>query len=296
MKSRFLKALALVIGIYFVPVAMVATILVSPTYAMTQTEDSVTGDTPQDSDFLNIDISANETDGSASIEVRLSDHNLETALEAMSDELQDELNEPGNDALKTNISVNDEHTVISISGDGEKISSIKNIIATLSDTEWDDLPEEDRQAILEAAEILEDGIEIDVVSPEIGVGKAIGGFVAFIIFFLLTFGLPFTIIALILFYKHRKRRQRMELVSKFIDAGKEVPEEILRDITDIDSSDNSLKKGIRLIGVSTGVLLFLGILVGWGIASVALIPLFIGIARVVSWKLNSDDASAEGDK
>ena len=88
----------------------------------------------------------------------------------------------------------------------------------------------------------------------------------------------------------------MELVSKFIDAGKEVPEEILRDVTDIDSTDNSLKKGIRLIGVSTGVLLFLGILVGWGVASVALIPLFIGIARVVSWKLNSDDASAEGDK
>ncbi|MDA8647205.1 DUF6249 domain-containing protein [Porticoccaceae bacterium] len=296
MKSRFLKPLALVIGIYFVPVAMVATILVSPTYAMTQTEDSVTGDTPQDSDFLNIGITTNETDGSASIEMRLSDHNLETALEAMSDELQDELNEPGNDALKTNISVNDEHTVISISGDGEKISSIKNIIATLSDTEWDDLPEEDRQAIMEAAEILEDGVEINISGSELGFGEIVGRVVAFIIFFLLTFGLPFTIIALILFYKHRKRRQRMELVSKFIDAGKEVPEEILRDVTDIDSTDNSLKKGIRLIGVSTGVLLFLGILVGWGVASVALIPLFIGIARVVSWKLNSDDASAEGDK
>ena len=296
MKSRFLKPLALVIGIYFVPVAMVATMLVSPTYAMTQTEDSVTGDTPQDSDFLNIDITTNETDGSASIEVRLSDHNLETALEAMSDELQDELNEPGNDALKTNISVNDENTVISISSDGEKISSIKNIIATLSDTEWDDLSEEDRQAIIEAAEILEDGVEINISGSELGFGAIIGRIFAFIIFFLLTFGLPFTIIALILFYKHRKRGQRMELVSKFIDAGKEVPEEILRDVTDIDSTDNGLKKGIRLIGVSTGVLLFLGILVGWGIASVALIPLFIGIARVVSWKLNSDDVSAEGDK
>jgi hypothetical protein len=228
--------------------------------------------------------------------VRLSDHNLETALEAMSEELQNELNEPGNDALETNISVNDEHTVISISGDGEKISSIKNIIATLSDTEWDDLPEEDRQAILEAAAILEDGVEINISGSELGFGAIIGRIFAFIIFFLLTFGLPFTIIALILFYKHRKRRQRMELVSKFIDAGKEVPEEILRDVTDIDSTDNSLKKGIRLIGVSTGVLLFLGILVGWGIASVALIPLFIGIARVVSWKLSNSDQTTEDSK
>jgi hypothetical protein len=296
MKSRFLKPLALVIGIYFVPLAMVATMLVNPTYAMAQTEDSVTGDTQQDSEILGINITTNETDGSASIELRLNEHDLETALEAMSDELQDELNEPGNDALKTNISVNDEHTVISISSDGEKISSIKNIIATLSDTEWDDLPEEDRQAIIEAAEILEDGVEINISGSELGFGAIIGRIFAFIIFFLLTFGLPFTIIALILFYKHRKRRQRMELVSKFIDAGKEVPEEILRDVSDIDPTDNSLKKGIRLIGVSTGVLLFLGILVGWGIASVALIPMFIGIARVVSWKLNSDDASAEGDK
>jgi hypothetical protein len=296
MKSRFLKPLALVIGIYFVPVAMVATMLVNPTYAMAQTEDSVTGDTQQDSEILGINITTNETDGSASIELRLNEHDLEAALEAMSDELQDELNGPGNDVLKTNISVNDEHTVISISSDGEKISSIKNIIATLSDTEWDDLPEEDRQAIIEAAEILEDGVEINISGSELGFGAIIGRIFAFIIFFLLTFGLPFTIIALILFYKHRKRRQRMELVSKFIDAGKEVPEEILRDVSDIDPTDNSLKKGIRLIGVSTGVLLFLGILVGWGIASVALIPLFIGIARVVSWKLNSDDASAEGDK
>lgn len=296
MKSRFLKALTLVIGIYFVPVAMVATVLVNPTYAMAQTEDSVTGDTQQDPEILGIDITTNETDGSASIEVRLSDHNLETALEAMSEELQNELNEPGNDALETNISVNDEHTVISISGDGEKISSIKNIIATLSDTEWDDLPEEDRQAILEAAAILEDGVEINISGSELGFGAIIGRIFAFIIFFLLTFGLPFTIIALILFYKHRKRRQRMELVSKFIDAGKEVPEEILRDVTDIDSTDNSLKKGIRLIGVSTGVLLFLGILVGWGIASVALIPLFIGIARVVSWKLSNSDQTTEDSK
>jgi hypothetical protein len=296
MKSRFLKALTLVIGIYFVPVAMVATVLVNPTYAMAQTEDSVTDDTPQDSEILGIDITTKETDGSASIEVRLSDHNLETALEAMSEELQNELNEPGNDALETNISVNDEHTVISISGDGEKISSIKNIIATLSDTEWDDLPEEDRQAILEAAAILEDGVEINISGSELGFGAIIGRIFAFIIFFLLTFGLPFTIIALILFYKHRKRRQRMELVSKFIDAGKEVPEEILRDVTDIDSTDNSLKKGIRLIGVSTGVLLFLGILVGWGIASVALIPLFIGIARVVSWKLSNSDQTTEDSK
>lgn len=296
MKSRFLKPLALVIGIYFVPVAMVATMLVNPTYAMAQTEDSVTGDTQQDSEILGINITTNETDGSASIELRLNEHDLEAALEAMSDELQDELNGPSNDVLKTNISVNDEHTVISISSDGEKISSIKNIIATLSDTEWDDLPEEDRQAIIEAAEILEDGVEINISGSELGFGAIIGRIFAFIIFFLLTFGLPFTIIALILFYKHRKRRQRMELVSKFIDAGKEVPEEILRDVSDIDPTDNSLKKGIRLIGVSTGVLLFLGILVGWGIASVALIPLFIGIARVVSWKLNSDDASAEGDK
>ena len=133
MKSRFLKALTLVIGIYFVPVAMVATVLVNPTYAMAQTEDSVTDDTQQDSEILGIDITTNETDGSASIEVRLSDHNLETALEAMSEELQNELNnlrtEKFNGVSLFGTLLNaDEDFIINTrddqSGDGVKISRV----------------------------------------------------------------------------------------------------------------------------------------------------------------------------
>ncbi len=49
----------------------------------------------------------------------------------------------------------------------------------------------------------------------------------------------------------------------------------------------NLERGIMLMGIGTGLFLFLGLLIDWGVASVALIPLFIGVARVVIWVLSN---------
>ena len=49
----------------------------------------------------------------------------------------------------------------------------------------------------------------------------------------------------------------------------------------------NFERGIMLMGIGIGLFLFLGMLIGWDIASVALIPLFIGVARVVIWSLGN---------
>ena len=170
---------------------------------------------------------------------------------------------------------------ISVSADEEEISALSQILSKLATTEWDQLSESEKQEIIEALEEVEAGIEIDI-EADVGPGKIILAVVAL----LLTFGLPFLIIALILYYKYRKRRQRDILIAKFIDAGKEVPVEMLVSPGAAGATSGNLERGIMLMGIGTGLFLFLGMLIDWGVASVALIPLFIGVARVVIWRLD----------
>lgn len=174
----------------------------------------------------------------------------------------------------------DDHVSISVSADEEEISALSGILSKLAETEWDQLDESEKQEIIEALEQVEDGVEIDI-DAGIGAGKV---FLAVILIFL-TFGLPFTIVALILIYKHRKRRQRDRLITKFIDAGKDVPIEILVASGAASTSSGNPERGIMLMGLGIGLFLFLGLLIGWDVASVALIPFFLGVARVVIWSL-----------
>ncbi|MFB0995047.1 MAG: DUF6249 domain-containing protein, partial [Porticoccaceae bacterium] len=150
--------------------------------------------------------------------------------------------------------------------------------------------ETEQEEILEALEQIETGVEIDIDHSGFGPGKVLVTVVAI----LSTLGMPFIIIGLILFYKHRKRRQRDLLISKFIDAGKDIPVEILQGSDGSDEPQGNFQRGIMLTGIGIGLLLFLGILVGWDVASVALIPLFIGLARLLIWKLSTQDKSVEG--
>jgi hypothetical protein len=176
----------------------------------------------------------------------------------------------------------DDHIFISVSADKEEISALGEILSKLAETEWDQLNESEKEDIIEALEQVEAGVEIDI-EADIGPGKIILAVIAI----LSTFGLPFIIIALILYYKHRKRRQRDILIVKFIDAGKEVPVELLTSPGAAGAPSGNLERGIMLMGIGTGLFLFLGMLIAWNVASVALIPLFIGVARVVTWSLGN---------
>jgi len=254
MKIPALKSLILTISLYLIPVVMVSTLLTFPAYA--------------DNSTLNKELSATSNQSN--------EHKKKLILDFENEEVHEK------DSVK--------HLGIRISADDEELTALGGIITKLVGTEWDQLDESEQKEILEALEQIETGVEIDIDHSGFGPGKVLVSVVAI----LSTLGMPFIIIGLILFYKHRKRRQRDLLISKFIDAGKDIPVEILQGSDGSDEPQGNFQHGIMLTGIGIGLLLFLGILVGWDVASVALIPLFIGLARLLIWKLSTQDKSVEG--
>ena len=99
----------------------------------------------------------------------------------------------------------------------------------------------------------------------------------------MVFGLPVFILLLVLMFGHRKRRQKMDLIKTYLDAGKDVPEQILREFS--GAGDNSLKRGVTPVAVGLGMIVASFILEdSTELAAFGLIPLFIGLARLVYWK------------
>jgi hypothetical protein len=171
---------------------------------------------------------------------------------------------------------------ISLSGEDESVGAIIKIIRTLAETEWDDLTEDEKDKIHSALNEIEEGIEIDVATKT-------GFFYAILAIMAVSFtlGLPVIVIAIILYYKHRKRRQRDAVIEKFINSGKDVPAELLASWELYpDESDSRLHQGIKLIAVSLGLYLFLHFSVGTDVALIATVPLFLGIARLIIWKIS----------
>ena len=172
--------------------------------------------------------------------------------------------------------------IISLSGDDETVGGVLKIISTLTETEWDDLTQDEKEQIQSALNEIEEGIEIDVATKT-------GFFYAILAIMAVSFtlGLPVIVIAIILYYKHRKRRQRDAVIEKFINSGKDVPAELLASWElHPDESDSRLHQGIKLIAVSLGLYIFLYFFVGADVALIAAIPLFLGIARLIIWKIS----------
>ena len=172
---------------------------------------------------------------------------------------------------------------ISLSGEDESVGAIIKIIRTLAETEWDDLTEDEKDKIQSALNEIEEGIEIDIASNSRGFFDAIVAIVAISF----TLGLPIIVIAIILYYKHRKRRQRDALMEKFINSGKDVPAELLASWElHLDEPNKILHQGIKLVAISLGLYLFLHVFIGADIALIATVPLFLGIARLIIWKIS----------
>jgi hypothetical protein len=173
--------------------------------------------------------------------------------------------------------------------DSEVALIIDDVIGELK-AEWKDLDQEERQEIKDALRSLREGINITL--PDSFSFGGLSSVIVPIFAILFTFGSPVLVIGLLLLFSYRKRRQRDALVAKFIDAGKDVPPEVLATYNDNAVSGNNLQRGLILSGIGSGLFLFLGMLVGWGVASVALIPLCIGIARLLIWKLSEQPGEA----
>src|SRR2546423_2144 len=95
-----------------------------------------------------------------------------------------------------------------------------------------------------------------------------------------SFGLPLAIIAIILYYKHRKLRLTHETIARLAEKGLPVPPELLRPP---GRTYAGLRGGLVLVGLGLALALFFTQVRGpW---SIGLIPGLIGVALIVSWAI-----------
>jgi hypothetical protein len=95
-----------------------------------------------------------------------------------------------------------------------------------------------------------------------------------------TFGLPLLIVAVILYYKHR--RLTHETIKLLAEKGLPVPPELLRPQ---GQSNAGLRGGLVLVGLGLALMIFFGQMRGpW---SIGLIPGLIGVALLIAWAIES---------
>jgi len=109
----------------------------------------------------------------------------------------------------------------------------------------------------------------------------------------------FTFILLVLtipfYFNYKKTKGRQLIINNLIEKGQEIPQELL--FPQVKTSRSDLQKGIILISFGLSiciVLLSIKIPVNLNLWTLGLIPLFIGIGYLVSFKLNKSGRSNSG--
>lgn len=267
MKANLIKALAIA-----------ATLLVTPAFAEEATENTVFHE-KIDGKEIKIAVFTSEDESSKTMKIVRSVGSEEEQQSADVADVAEPEMEPETEKKQTSIRFKS-------SDDG--VVAIKKVIKTLSNTEWDDLNDQEEQELLATLEEINDGMEVEI-SHDIDMDSDGDSSAEGIIAIIAVFGMPLFIIIAILYYKHRKRMVKVALIKDYLDAGKDVPDEVLVAIngSEIDPPADSFQGGVRNIAVGAGLFLFLGLIANWGVAALALIPLFIGIGKLVVWRMNS---------
>lgn len=110
------------------------------------------------------------------------------------------------------------------------------------------------------------------------------------------FGGSFTFILILVGMRYRAkaqhRLQRQEQIQRFIDAGRDVPNELLRDSDSSLDHEANLAKGIKDTLVGLALLVFLTALLGFNIGAVGLIIVAVGLSRIIIWKISQSKQSS----
>lgn len=155
----------------------------------------------------------------------------------------------------------------------EKIGDITRELSTLD--------AEDKAALRHA---IQDGIELDI-NADTSVSESIIAIVAIV----LSLGMPIIIVAMALYAAYRKRKQRTELITTFVENNREIPSEILQNLDAFGGEKNNLQGGLIAIGLGLGLLFGLGLLAGWEVGALGLIPFFLGLAKLLIWKMEGNN-------
>lgn len=110
-----------------------------------------------------------------------------------------------------------------------------------------------------------------------------------IIAILAVFGTPILIVWLVTRNSYRKKQLLMENINRMVSEGRDIPPELL-DAMEGERRTNAKDRGFTLIAVGAAIFIWLTAAGGLGAGSLGLIPLFIGVARYINWKLDQQQA------
>ena len=97
---------------------------------------------------------------------------------------------------------------------------------------------------------------------------------------LVSLGLPVLLVAIILYYKHRKLRMTHETIARLAEKGLPVPPELLDPPR---RGYSGLRGGLVLVALGVGLaIFFLEIGAPW---SIGLIPGLMGVALLIGWSI-----------
>jgi len=200
----------------------------------------------------------------------------ESALEVAQD-LEQAL-EVDEGRLKLNVNFEDD------TSNDEKIKKVTDLVGKFDselgqeiESELISLSDEDKAEMVES---FSQGISFNSGGEDMPIGVVLIAVPAVI----LIFGMPLFLLIALLSAGHRKRKQKMELVDLYIKNDRDIPEHVMTGL-DNGGSASSLKSGLTLTAVGLGLVAAFGAngsgeLVGFG-----LIPMFLGIARLIFWYL-----------
>jgi len=100
---------------------------------------------------------------------------------------------------------------------------------------------------------------------------------------IVTFGLPVLLVAIILWFKHRKLRMTHETIARLAEKGLPVPPELLAPPPAGRSRSVALRGGLVLVALGIALMaFFLQVRGPW---SIGLIPGLMGLALVIAWAI-----------
>lgn len=99
---------------------------------------------------------------------------------------------------------------------------------------------------------------------------------------LASFALPLVLVAVILYYKHRKTQMTHETITRLAEKGLPVPPELLQPPR---RGYAGLRGGLVLLALGIALSFFFA---GWGPGwSIGLIPGLMGVALLIAWKIEN---------
>ncbi|NKB37330.1 MAG: hypothetical protein GKR93_09200 [Gammaproteobacteria bacterium] len=175
---------------------------------------------------------------------------------------------------------------------GKVFSIITDILEAAGDDISDEEKAEIKTEIKEAITEIKEEDEGTVIRPKLHIGDdddslefteaALGALAIFFIF-----GTPIMIIAAVLYASYRKKRLMHETINQYVASGKDIPPEVLQGLQKETAPKNNLHRGLIMSGLGLGIFLCFVIIGAIPAAALGLIPLFIGLAQLLIWKLEN---------